>query len=117
MNIPEIVTGNNVSIAVQLERNALAFAITGTGSVRALLVSADHKTKYMIDPVDLSPAAPGANWSASLVVVEFTGGVTEDIIYQGNAILEIKVDDASGVGEKTFFHVVRIVTGQIRSTP
>jgi hypothetical protein len=107
---PDIVTGDNVALAVTLTKNRAAFVIDPTDTVQAALVSSDHKTAYT-EPLDQSDAAPGADWAEGVLIVEIPGTATEDITYQGLALLEIQVT-AGGVNT-TWFVPVKIIKGQI----
>jgi hypothetical protein len=108
---PDIVTGDNVALAVTLKRDGAVFAIDALDTVQAALVSTDHKTAYTAEPISQSDAAPGADWDESLVIVEIPGTATEAITYQGLALLEIQIT-AGGVNT-TFFVPVKIIKGLI----
>lgn len=108
---PDIVTGDNVALAVTLTKNGAAFAIDTADTVKAALVSTDHKTAYTAAPIVQSAAAPGADWTNGVVIVEIPGTATEPIAYQGLALLEIQVT-ASGVNT-TWFVPVKVIKGQI----
>lgn len=96
MTTPYVVTGDDITIPVQLRKGAegsvAPFVISGTGEVKARLVSMDHKSVYT-DEIVQSSAAPGADWSTSLVVIQFAGADTDVITYQGKAKIEIQVAD------------------------
>ena len=109
MATPILVTGDDLSIAVTLKKNDLTFDIPIASTVTAKLVSTNHSTVYSAEAVQFS-TTPGADWSNSLVVVEFAPADTASITYQGKALLEIQVDDN---GKRTWFATVKIVTGQI----
>ncbi|MGV0961841.1 MAG: hypothetical protein ACOYB1_18605 [Limnohabitans sp.] len=111
MSVPEIVTGDSTSLAVTLRKNGAVFAIDPAAEVKAALVSKDHKTAYTAEPIEQSNAAPGADWPHSLVIVELPPSSTNDIAYQGLALLEIQVSE--NASPKTWFVLVNIVTGQI----
>ena len=107
---PDIVTGDNVALAVTLKKNGVVFIIDPAATVKAALVSTDHRTAYT-DPLAQAEATPGADWSASLVMVEIPGTATEAITYQGLALIEIQIT-AGGVNT-TWFVPVKIIRGQI----
>jgi hypothetical protein len=109
--IPEIVTGDNTSIGIVLKINNSTFQIDHSADVRAILVSKDHMTKYMAEPVTLESNSPGADWSNSLVVVEIPGNSTSGIDYNGLALLEIQVSYSGS--QDTWFEPVKITKGQI----
>lgn len=109
MAIPILVTGDDLSVAVTLKKNDLVFDIPIASTVTARLVSTKHTEVYSGE-VEQFSTTPGADWSQSLVVVEFAPADTSTIIYQGKALLEIQVDDN---GKRTWFATVKIVTGQI----
>lgn len=110
MATPEITTGDSISLSVTLYKGASTFAISGSGVVKAMLVSTNHRESYTA-AVTQSSATPGADFAHSLVVVLFSAAATQDISYQGDALLEIQVAD--GGVTKTWFLAVKIVTGRI----
>ncbi len=111
---PTIVTGTDAAIGVQLSRNGAKFAINPSATVKALVVSSDHKTSYMATPAAVLSETPGSAWETSYIVITFPADTTSGISFQGMAMLEIKVDDSLGVGKKTWFTPVKIITGQIQ---
>jgi hypothetical protein len=111
MSVPGIVTGDSITLAVTLKKNGEVFVIDPAAVIEAALVSKDHKTAYTIEAVAQSNAAPGADWSESLVIVELPPSATQGITYQGLALLEIQV--AENGSQKTWFVLVNIVTGLI----
>jgi hypothetical protein len=96
MGTPLVVTGDDFSVQVQLKRGiegaTAPFTISGTGSVKARLVSVDHKQTYTAEVSQIRDL-PGADWSNSLVVINFSASDTAAIIYQGKAKIEIQVTD------------------------
>ena len=110
MSVPQIVTGNTVSLAVTLYKNSATFAIGGTAVVQATLVSSNHLVKILPTPISISSATSGSNWSASRVVVVIPANAVY-AEYYGDAKLEIKVTE-SGVSD-TWFVDVEIVKGNI----
>jgi CheY-specific phosphatase CheX len=109
MTTPIIVTGDDMRQPVQLTINSLPFAIGLAGTVKARLVTLDHKTALTV-VVDQSRSAAGADWSASLVVVEMPPTATAPIAEYGPSLLEVQVDD---VIKETWFIPVTIVQGHI----
>lgn len=109
MAIPILVTGDDLSVVATLKKNDLVFNIPIASVVTAKLVSTNHSTVYSSEAVQVS-TTPGADWTNSLVVVEFAPADTSAITFQGKALLEIQVDDN---GKSTWFSAVKIVTGQI----
>lgn len=106
---PIIVTGDDMRQLVQLTINSLPFAIGLAGTVKARLVTLDHKTALTV-VVDQSRSAAGADWAASLVVVEMPPTATAPIAEYGPSLLEIQVDDTI---KETWFIPVTIVQGHI----
>lgn len=115
MATQDIITGDTITIAVTLKRNGAVFPIEDSSSsgaeVKALLVSTDHKKTYMTEPVLQSSSSDGADWNLGLVVIEFPEESTSDIIYQGNALIEIQV--FQNEMKKTWFAPVNIIKGNI----
>ena len=104
-----IVTGDDVVLPVTLKKNNATFAIGSGATVKAALVSTDHKT-VLAGPVTCSALAAGADWSVALVIVTFPSLATAGITAQGPAMLEIQVDDG---GKLTWFTEVKIEIGNI----
>lgn len=109
MSTPTIVTGDDVSISVELQKNELTFNIPTDAVVKARLVSTGN-TKVYSGEVAQSSSATGADWANSLVVVEMVPSDTSGISHQGAAELEIQVDDGK---KTTWFATVEIVRGHI----
>lgn len=107
---PEIITGDNVALAVTLKKNGATFTISGSDTVKAMLVSTANNASYT-SAISQSSSAYGADWANSLVMVEFAGSDTESITFQGLAKLEIQVTQSGK--NTTFFVPVIIVKGQI----
>lgn len=108
MTIPTIITGDDVSLAVTLKKNGATFNMSGA-TVKAALVASDHSVAYT-EAVAQSSGTSGANWAASLVVVVLSAAATALLDYQGNALLEIQVDDGT---KTTWFVAVEIRRGNI----
>jgi hypothetical protein len=104
-----IVTGDDVILHYTLKKNNATFAIGDDATVKAALVSTDHKT-VLAGPVTCSALAPGAIWSVALVIITFPSVATAGITAQGPALLEIQVDDG---GKLTWFTDVNIAIGNI----
>ena len=109
MSTPVIVTGDSIAIALQLKRNGVNIAIDSGATIHAALVSVGHNESYT-EAIEQDGSTAGADWDAGLVVVAFDPEDTEDIGFQGRALLEVQVDDG---GPKTWFLPVQIVTGRI----
>ena len=107
---PDIVTGDSIVLAVTLKKNSAVFEIASDAEVKVALVSTDHQTAYT-EPIEQSSTTPGADWDLSLVIVELPPAATQEITYQGLAIMEIQVTE--GTENKTWFLPVKIITGQI----
>jgi len=111
---PLVVTGDDFSVSVQLKKGVGAatpapFAISGSGAVKARLVAFDHASTYSAE-VTQSSSAPGADYSTSLVTVQFAGADTTSITYQGEAKIEIQVADPT---KTTWWVVCEIRKGNI----
>lgn len=109
MTTPTIVTGDDFIVPVQLYKNDLTFAIGGAAVVKARLVSQNHETP-LTDEETQSSATSGATWGTSLVVVTLASGLTAGVVPQGDALLEIQVNDS---GKLTWFIPVIIVKGHV----
>lgn len=110
MTLPEIVTGDDTSIPIQLQdTSGNPFIIDIAATVEATIVDDNHRRQYFA-PVAQDSAAGGANWSASLVVIEFTSANTSGLP-DGPAMIEIQVEE--GGVKSTWFQRVVIVTGTI----
>lgn len=96
---PLVVTGDDFSVSVQLKKGVGSatpepFSISGSGVVKARLVSIDYASTYSAE-VSQSSAAAGADYSTSLVVVNFGSADTSGITFQGDAWIEIQVADTT----------------------
>jgi len=96
-----IVTGDDVQIAVQLKKGGVTVDLTGAS------IEANIRREGVLaaGPVSLDSGATGADWSTSLVVVEFTSAETAAISLSGlsdHAAIEIQVDAPSVGGKKTW---------------
>ena len=109
MSVPQLVTGDDIVLYVTLKKNGTTFNIDAGATVKASIIDLDHQDSY-VDPVTQSNVAVGADWANSLVVVEFDPVDTQDIVYQGEASLEIQVDNN---GKITFFAAIVIISGTI----
>lgn len=107
---PEIVSGDDVLLLVQLKKDGSPFTITSASPVKARLVSPDRKQQFTGE-IAQSEGAAGAQWNASLVVVQMSQADTAGISYQGFGWLEIQVHD--GGVKQTWFVPVDIVKGSI----
>lgn len=109
MSLPVIVTGDDVAMSVTLYKNSATFEIDAGATVSARFVLAEH-TGVLTDAIAQVSTATGADWANSLVMVEFSSAVTGAIKQQGEALVEIQVDDS---GKRTWFVAVEIVRGQV----
>lgn len=107
--IPVITTGDNISLQVTLKKDGSTFNIDSGATVQASIIDKTHKT-VLAGPITQSNATAGADWANSLVIVEFSPTDTSSITYQGEARLEIQVDDS---GKTTFFADISILLGTI----
>lgn len=109
--IPNLTTGDDIILPVQLYKSAVNFVINGTATVKASIVSKDRK-KILVAPVTLSKDTTGADWFNSLLIVEFAAADTTSITSNqlGSVLLEIQVDDG---GKLTWFAKVKLVQGTI----
>lgn len=106
---PYLVTGDDAELPVVLYKNNATFNIQLTATVKASLVTVDHKT-VLIPEVGVLSSFTGSDWANSKVIVKFDMNQTGAIPYGGMALLEIQVDDD---GKLTFFADVEIVLGNI----
>lgn len=107
----DITTGDPASLAVTLRKAGAVFTISGTATVKAMLISLDHNTTYTGEIAQLS-TTDGADWANSLVMVFIPGTETQGISYQGAALLEVQVSE-SATDVKTWFVSVTITKGNI----
>jgi hypothetical protein len=109
MTYPVIVTGDDLLLPVQLLKDGLPFAIAGTATVKARLLS-QNGAVALSGEVAVSSATAGSDWSQSTVVVALAGTDTSAATYQGPGKLEIQVADAI---KETWFQRVDVVRGTI----
>lgn len=84
-----ITTGDDVALSVQLYKNNSTFNISGAANVRAML---RRGSNALTSAIDCPSTAPGANFAASLVVVQISSAITSTVA-DGRCDLEIEVDD------------------------
>lgn len=114
--IVKIVTGKDQIVTVQLLKKGVGdeepqpFEIDTGATVRAVLVTADHKTK-LGDEIACLHTTAGADWANSLVAIAFSGSDTGQFTYTGRALIEIEVEEV-GV-DSPFFPQVLIVKGHL----
>ena len=104
-----IVMGDDADIIVDLAKDRAAFDIPLTATIRAALVTTDHKT-VLIPDVAVSNSHPDGDWSIAQIVVPFPEAATSLIPYEGVALIEIQVNDD---GKLTFFTDIQVVRGNI----
>ena len=103
----KIVTGDDVSIKVQLQKDEVTFVIDSGATVRAGVVK---DGVIIIGPAPCLSDAAGADWNTSLVVVSFSSAETAAATDYGKSHLEIEVDDG---GKLTWFVFVNVIQGFI----
>jgi hypothetical protein len=104
-----IVTGDDAVVFVALKKNGSAFVINPGATVQGAIVSSD-RSAILAGPVASLSSMAGANWNISLVAIEMSSSITDAIASQGNALLEVQVDDS---GKLTWFVTAYIVKGSI----
>ena len=109
--IATLTTGDDTVFTVQLTKDKAPFAIDGSATIQASVVTKDKKT-ILIAPVPVLEATAGSIWINSIVVVTFTEALTAAITTSqlGSAYLEIQVDDG---GKITWFNTIKILQGTI----
>jgi len=110
MSTATIVTGDYVSIAVQLKKNGLVFSISPTAEVKAAILTGS-KDKILIGPINQSPSTPGADWNKSLVVIIFESTATSSMKTFGALGLEIQVSEDGK--PQTWFQLINVLKGNI----
>jgi len=108
MDYANIVTGDNVVVPVTLKKNGVVFDMSGA-TVKVRLISTDHESVYTGE-ITQNEAATGADWANSLVILELAPADTSGISFQGNALIEIQVDQN---GKTTWFVSALITKGNI----
>jgi hypothetical protein len=105
-----VTSGDDTTLSVQLlDENGDAFVIDPGATVRAAIVN-DARTTIIVAAVTCDNAATGADWSTSLVVVEFTALQTTPIASNATAWLEIEVADTVTT---TYFERIKLQRGLI----
>lgn len=109
MGIATVVTGDDTAFLVQLTKRGAAFAIASGAAVKAAVVSID-RAAVLVPAVACLNNAPEADWTASLVAIQFTSAATAPVTQYGPAWLEIEVDDG---GKLTWMVQVAVIKGNI----
>lgn len=104
----QLVIGDDLSMPVQLKKGGVVFNIPGTATVQAAIVDKD-RANVLAGPVSCLEGATGADWTTSLVIVDFPESESEKIT-PGLVYLEIQVDDS---GKNTWFVSISAVQGNI----
>jgi hypothetical protein len=104
-----LVAGDFNRILLTLKKNKSTFVINSAATEKASLVTEDRVV--LAGPVTCVSTVPGADWTLSKVMVEFSSESTVSIAHKTGAMLEIQVDDG---GKLTWFspHLL-IVQGTI----
>ena len=114
----DFILGDSRPYTVDLQINNAPFAIDPiTSTVKAALVKSDKK-KLLAGPIILSSTTPGADWSASKLVLKFPRATTADVKETGGHYLEIQVtldntDAAVDDDDWTWFIPITLVRGNI----
>lgn len=104
-----IVLGDDSGLNLTLKKNKKTFAISADAVINASIVNVDH-SEVLAGPITIDKSVPGTNLDQSLIVVEFTGAETESILAEGDALIEVQVDD---VKKKTWFVEAYLIKGTI----
>jgi len=92
MAVPQVISGDDIAIPVQLDINQVPVVISPSATVKAAIVSSDRSRKIIGDSL-LSDAIGGSSWATGLVIVTFAATDTAAIDSFGNALIEIQVAD------------------------
>jgi len=107
---PTLVTGDDTTLVVQLKKDSASFTIANTAIVRATII--DKRGNRILSGITTClHTAPGAVWSSSKIIVNFTSTNTASIVEYGDAKLEIEVQDGSTL---TWFSNITIAKGNIQ---
>lgn len=109
-----LVLGDDWAIPVTLRVGdaPMTFAIDSSAIIKARIIGKKH-CETLTDVVDVLEAAVGSDWANSKVVVEIPSAINGVIEIQGAAVLEVQVNDATGIGIQTFFGAVSLLRGTI----
>ena len=112
MLTPDIITGDDVSIPIELTKGGATFVIDPGATVQAAVTARKHKNDAGDVYITAQPVTEvvGSDWPNSLLVVEFTSAQTAAINRNGDATLEIQVDDG---GKLTWLVPITIRQGTI----
>ena len=107
---PQIVTGDSRPYTISLTIDGKPFAISGSDTVKAGIVSADRKT-VLAAAATLSSSTPGSDWAVSKVVYKPSRTATTGIVTQA-AFIEVQVS-FNGTDDWTWFIPVTVVQGNV----
>lgn len=108
-DIATIVTGDDATLPVVLQKDGATFTINPGATIQAS-VTDKTKKKILLNPTPVVEVTAGSDWANSLIVVVFSSVNTAALTYSGRAVLEIQVDDN---GKLTWFDEIEIVKGTI----
>jgi len=110
MSIPEVVTGDAISIGADIQVNDRNIVIDLTTQIKAALVSYEHDAIY-VPAIEQSPYSEFADWSKGFVVIEFPPSATASLEYQGPAVIEVQLNYLNK--PRTWFIPVKVIKGHI----
>ena len=102
-----IVTGDDVSIRIQLLIDDATFVINSGATVRAAIVD---RSAMIGGPYSIVESSPGSAWATSLVYLVLTSTETALLTPSRDSILEVEVDDG---GKTTWKFNVEVAKGYI----
>ena len=116
LQTPDLIIGDTFWHLVTLLQgpDSDAYDISAADSVTVAVVMSDH-SKVLCDPVAMSPATAGANWSAGLVSLLIPAATTEQIAEHVTmpTIARIEIEAVMGGNPFTWFAPVKLIPGYV----
>lgn len=109
----EIILGDSRPFSVQLQIDGETFPINpNTDTVSVAIVTTDNRAA-IVSAMEILPSLPGSDWETSKIIVKFPRSSTNNLNFQGNALLEIQVTFTSTDDDWTWFIPVALRKGNI----
>lgn len=105
-----IVTGDDVEVAVTLTIDGEIFTIGDLASVRVIITDKTG-TVALFNPITVTDSGSESDWGNSRIVIRIPGRATDQVKYSMPARLQVKIID--GGFQRTWFSNISLTKGLI----